>query len=401
MIAVECEAVSKRYRAPGATRPGTLKERVLRGRGETAWLWALQGVDLEVPSGRTVGIVGANGAGKSTLLRLVTGVGRPDAGRIAVQGRLAALLDLEAGFHPELTGRENGELVLVASGLPRGEARRRVDPASVFAGVERFLDAPVRTYSSGMRARLGVALMFHVEADVLVVDETLAVGDAAFRQRCVDTLAARRREGTTALMVSHDLQLVDEVCDHAVWLREGRVAASGAPAEIVTRYVNALADQARADVPQADDEPGSSLRLGENRFGSQEARITSVELRDASGEVVGHVANGSGVVVRMEVDAPLDEPVHASVAIRRDDGVLCVDANARFDPPLPTVVTAAIPGLALGAGRYFVDVGLYSVTWERTLDLHWRAHALVVHGPTGTPHRPVLVPAVTWTADSR
>jgi lipopolysaccharide transport system ATP-binding protein len=398
VIAVECERVAKRYRAPGSARPGTLKERILRGRGDAEWFWALQGVDVEVRAGRTLGIVGANGAGKSTLLRLICGVGRPDSGRVSVHGRVSALLDLEAGFHPELTGRENGQLVLVASGVRRSGAGRRVELAAEFAGVERFLDAPVRTYSSGMRARLGLALALDADADVLVIDEALSVGDAAFRQRCVETLSKRQGDGASAVMVSHDLQLVDELCNDAVWLREGRIASRGTPAEVVTRYVNALAESA-VDVPPGQDGGRGTLRLGETRFGSQEATITAVELCDPTGAAVTKLAPGSGIVVRMSLDAALDEPVHAVVALRRDDDVLCVDVNALFDPPLPREVRVEIPRLDLGGGRYFVDVGLYDAAWERTLDLHWHVYTVVVHGSAGTTHRPVVVPPAVWTAE--
>lgn len=399
MTAIECTGVSKRFRAPGQVRPSTVKERVLRGRGGAAWLWALRDVDVHVPTGGAVGVIGANGAGKSTLLRLVTGVSRPDAGHIAVRGRVAGLLDLQAGFHPELTGRENGELVLVASGVARRDARRRVEPAAVFAGVERFLDAPVRTYSSGMRARLGLALMLHVNADVFVVDEALSVGDAAFRQRCVEAMASLRRDGATVLMVSHDLQLVDEMCDQALWLREGRVAESGSPGDVVSLYVNALAEQARSDLPADEDGDGGRLRLGETRFGSQQARIARVEIRDASGAVVRDVPSAAGFALAMELESDTDEPLHVTVTVRRDDGVLCIDASAPFDAPVPSRVEVAIPRLDLGAGRYWIDVGLYSLGWERTLDLHWHAHELVIHSSPGTPHRPVLVPPISWAAE--
>ena len=400
MIAIECSGVSKRFRAPGQVRPSTVKERVLRGRGDAAWLWALREVDVHVPAGGAVGVIGANGAGKSTLLRLVTGVGRPDAGHIGVRGRLAGLLDLQAGFHPELTGRENGELVLVASGVSRRDARRRVDPAAVFAGVERFLDAPVRTYSSGMRARLGLALMLQVDADVFVVDEALSVGDAAFRHRCVEAMASLRRDGATVLMVSHDLQLVDEMCDQAMWLREGRVVQTGTPGVVVSRYVNALAEQARSDLPERDDCNGGRLRLGETRFGSQQARLACVEIRDATGAVVRDVPAGAGLSLRMAIESDTDEPLHVTVTVRRDDGVLCIDASAPFDAPVPSHVEVTIPRLDLGPGRYWIDVGLYSLGWERTFDLHWHAHEVVIHGSPGTPHRPVLVPPITWADGS-
>jgi lipopolysaccharide transport system ATP-binding protein len=194
-------------------------------------------VSFQVARGRTLGIVGRNGAGKSTLLRLLGRVGAPDAGRLHVEGRIGALLDLGAGFHPDLTGRENLFVAGVVGGLERRELVARLDAIVAFAELEEFIDSPLRTYSTGMQMRLAFSVAVHIEPDVLLVDEVLAVGDAAFQHKCLERIRRFQRDGCTIVIVSHDTAMIRDLAEEALWLRSGRMAAYGPAGRIVEQYL--------------------------------------------------------------------------------------------------------------------------------------------------------------------
>jgi lipopolysaccharide transport system ATP-binding protein len=198
--------------------------------------WALRDIDLDVAAGSSLGLIGANGAGKSTLLRLIARVGRPDTGRIDVNGSLSALLDLGAGFHPDLTGRENVIVSGVIIGMRRAEVERRFDEIVAFAELEAFIDNPMRTYSTGMRMRLAFSLAVLAEPAVLLVDEVLTVGDLNFQEKCTSRIAELRARGCTMLLCSHDTNLILELCDSAAWLEGGRINRVGAAGDILEAY---------------------------------------------------------------------------------------------------------------------------------------------------------------------
>jgi lipopolysaccharide transport system ATP-binding protein len=220
----------------------SLKERVVRGRSRrVAEHEALRGVDLEIRRGETIGIVGGNGAGKTTLLRLIARVLHPSSGRIRVRGTVAPLIDLFGMLHHELTGRENAYLTGALLGLRRREMETRIDAIAEFAGIGEFFDAPLRTYSAGMMVRLAFATATSVDADILLVDEALAVGDAAFQRRSGARMDGFRRAGTTSVLVSHDVRHLAEICDRIVWIDAGRVVEVGPGGEVVDRYLAASA----------------------------------------------------------------------------------------------------------------------------------------------------------------
>jgi lipopolysaccharide transport system ATP-binding protein len=241
--AITVRGVSKRFRKYPPQRPSTLHEALTRGFRQlrpSETFWALREVDFDVPYGACVGLVGANGAGKSTLLRLIAQVGRPDAGTIEVRGHMNALLDLGAGFHPDLTGRENVILGGVITGLSRREVKRRFDEIVAFAELESFIDNPLRTFSTGMRLRLAFSVVALAEPEILLVDEVLAVGDLAFQHKCVRRIELLKAKGCTMLVCSHDPGLVRELCDSAVWLDAGRIAAVGSAESVLDSYVHAI-----------------------------------------------------------------------------------------------------------------------------------------------------------------
>src|SRR5688572_21441810 len=243
MNAIEVRSVRKTYRRYSRRRQfATLKSALLSGRvlsdlrpDET--FDALNGVSFDVPAGRTFGIVGRNGSGKSTMLKLIAGIGRPTEGAVIVKGRVSALIELGAGFHPEISGRENVYINGMMLGLTKRDIAARFDDIVAFAELEDFIDAPVKTYSSGMYMRLGFAVAINVDPDVLLVDEVLAVGDAAFTHKCLDKFAELRRRGKSVLLVTHSLDLVQRFCDEALWLDGGVARAQGDPKRVIDAYL--------------------------------------------------------------------------------------------------------------------------------------------------------------------
>lgn len=239
-VAIEAASVSKNYRL-FKERNQSLKTVLLRRRRAVYdEFWALRDVSLQIPTGSTFGIIGENGSGKSTLLKCMARILLPDEGAISVNGRLAALLELGSGFHPELSGRENVYLNGSILGMSRRELDRRFDEIVDFSGVERFIDQPVKTYSSGMYVRLGFSVAISVEPEILLVDEVLAVGDVAFQEKCMDKFKRFREEGRTVVIVTHAMGSVREMCDHAAWLDGGTLHSVGTPDDLVDGYLESV-----------------------------------------------------------------------------------------------------------------------------------------------------------------
>jgi homopolymeric O-antigen transport system ATP-binding protein len=236
-MALSVEDIGKRYwlRQRGPTTFQQTLLRAFRGARSTPF-WALQHVSFHIVAGESVGVIGSNGAGKTTLLRLLCGLGRPTNGAVRVNGRVAALLTLGAGFHPELTGRENLYVSAVVSGLRRRDVRRLFDTIVKFAELEDFIDQPFRTYSSGMQMRLGFSIAIHVDPAVLIIDEALSVGDAHFQQKCLDRIEQFRRAGKTLLIVSHDMNMIRTFCTRALWFKRGALVADGPTEQVVAQY---------------------------------------------------------------------------------------------------------------------------------------------------------------------
>jgi ABC-type polysaccharide/polyol phosphate transport system ATPase subunit len=255
-LAIRAEGLGKRYRL-GEGGYVTLREKLderLRPRRQrdpgAREIWALRDIDLSIDEGEVVGIVGRNGSGKTTFLKTVARIVRPTTGSVAVRGRVGALLEVGTGFHPELTGRENVFLNGVVLGMSRREIARRFDEIVEFAGVAPFLETPLKRYSSGMYLRLAFAVAAHVDPEVMIVDEVLAVGDAEFQARCLGRMSELGREGRTVLFVSHDTGIVGQLCSRAIWLDAGRLRGDGPAAEILDRYLRTtVADAARVEIP--------------------------------------------------------------------------------------------------------------------------------------------------------
>lgn len=282
--AVVVQGVGKRFRRYHVEKPGTIHEALMRGfrkLGPAARFWGLRDVSFRVAPGSMVGVVGRNGAGKSTLLRLIGGIGRPDEGTIKVRGKVRGLLNLGAGFHPELTGRENLFINGVIGGLTRREVAARFDEIVTFAELENFIDTPLRAYSMGMQMRLAFSIAIHARLDVLLIDELLAVGDLAFQQKCLERIREIRSDGCAIIFVSHDAGVVTSLCDEAVWLNAGQLVASGPSAVVVERYLADANSHTWSYLPIANLSNGDSRAVpaaGKSTAGAQ------AKARSATGE---------------------------------------------------------------------------------------------------------------------
>lgn len=250
-IAIRIEGLGKRYRLGENHSYRTLRDSLaglFKGKpaeqsGPSREIWAVKDLTLDVAKGEVLGIIGRNGSGKSTLLKLLSRITQPDAGRIEIDGRVGALLEVGTGFHPELTGRENIYMNGSILGMTRAEIARKFDEIVAFSGVEEFLDTPVKRYSSGMRVRLGFAVAAHLDPEILVVDEVLAVGDAEFQRKCLGRMGEVARAGRTVLFVSHQMEAIQSLCTKAIWLDGGRIVGNGGAAETVRTYLSSLSDQ--------------------------------------------------------------------------------------------------------------------------------------------------------------
>ncbi len=351
--AIQTESLGKRFRlGVGSARYDTLREALARAvrRGETTkqQLWALRGIDLEVERGETLGIVGPNGAGKTTLLRILAGITFPTEGLARTRGTVASLLDVGTGFHPELTGRENIFLSGTVMGMRRREVGERFDEIVEFSGVQRFLDTPVKRYSEGMRLRLAFAVSAHLEPPIVVVDEVLAVGDSAFREKCMGKMAEMGRRDRTVLFVSHDLGAITQLCSRAVWLQGGHVQSDGPAREVVSSYLSHVAPGQLLD-EEFDAESGAAVV------------VQRVTVRDtATGQVLATPERGRPFTIEMAFELR-DAITDVNVAFMLVDelGAMIIDDDVRDRPignelsgePGLYVVSATIPPV-LRAGTY-------------------------------------------------
>jgi ABC-type polysaccharide/polyol phosphate transport system ATPase subunit len=352
---IVADRVSRTFRVyPKAQR--TLKDIfVARGRLGAREVSALHDVSVTVEPGEAVGLVGRNGSGKSTLLRLVSGIIKPTSGRVQAGGRVASLLELGAGFHPDFTGRENVYLNGSIHGLSRARVREAMDEIVSFAELEQFIDLPVRTYSSGMYMRLGFSVAAHIESDILLLDEVFAVGDEQFQRKCFGKVAEFKNRGGTIVFVSHDARAVERLCDRAVLLRHGEVAFDGPTQDAIASYRRLLA---------ADSNP-EELDAGLREWGTGEARIVQAELLDAAGDERSQFAAGEPLTVRVVVAAESDVPAPTIALEVRDDGGLVLASAARATSELGWDGTAGerelrfhVDRLPLADGRFHLRVAL-------------------------------------------
>jgi ABC-type polysaccharide/polyol phosphate transport system ATPase subunit len=395
--AIELRDVTKIYRRYSGRQFATLKSALLqrsllRELSPRETFQALDRVSFSVAPGQTYGVIGRNGSGKSTALKLVAGITKPTSGEVHVRGRISALIELGAGFHPEISGRENVYINGIMLGLSKRQVAERFDEIVEFAELREFIDAPVKTYSSGMYMRLGFAVAIHVDPDILLVDEVLAVGDEGFTHKCLDKFAEFRRRGKTILIVTHSLGVVERLCDAALWLDAGRVRADGDPKRVVDAYLTAVEAAEEHQMAQttaravaavaAAPEPGPAPEAAtaqpqaertdmflavEGRWGSREIEISDVTLLDAGGRPAFVFHSGDPMAVRFRVAAqkPATDFVFG-VSLFNAEGVCCYGTNTFIEEMDPerlesaAEVTFAIERLDLVEGTYKLDVAVHT-----------------------------------------
>ncbi len=419
--AVELESVTKRFRRYAHRRQfATLKSALLRGSlvsdlSPDETFTAVDDVTFQVPEGSAFGIIGRNGSGKSTLLKLIAGISKPTSGDVRVCGRISALIELGAGFHPEISGRENVFINGVMLGLTNREIAERFDEIVAFAEIEEFIDAPVKNYSSGMYMRLGFAVAVHVDPDILIVDEVLAVGDEGFSLKCFDKFAEFKRRGKTILLVTHGLATVQKFCDEAVWLDDGALRSQGDPRRVIHSYLQDVAageekllteddrrklgavasaeatgdgaDPALEAELTTEEPPDDMFRASEGRWGSGDAVINEVTIEGDGGPA--HLYNtGDRMAVRLSVQAP--EPLNDfvfGISIFNAEGVCCYGTNTDIEELVPDVLTGSgevvfeIESLDLVEGTYKLDVAVHTRE-GRPYDYHRLLHTFRVKSQT-------------------
>lgn len=363
-IAIEARNLGKSYWVRGHAPPtlfGSLTGLFRRQPRER--FWALRDVDFAVKKGQTVGVVGPNGSGKSSTLGLVTGTINPTEGSVRTEGRISSLLELGAGFHPDLTGRENVYLNGSILGIPREDIRRRFDHIVDFAGLHEFIDMPVKHYSSGMYVRLGFAVAVEMDPDILLIDEVLSVGDIAFQLKCLDRIREFQRKGKTLLFVSHALQTVEEFCDTAFLVHKGHLVEQGSPQDVILSYIRSYM--------------GEGGYLYTQEFGTRDLEFTDVRLLDAAGQETVSFTTGQAMVVDIGYRAkrPIEKPVFG-FSLKTGNGFYVYGTNTQImKVPLDQVegegrVQLRLDPLRLMQGNYFLSLSVHS--WDHAEQFHRR-----------------------------
>jgi ABC-type polysaccharide/polyol phosphate transport system ATPase subunit len=425
MNAIEAVDVTKVYRRYARRRQfATLKSALvsrtlLRDLRPDDVFPAVRNVTFSVPAGTTCGVIGRNGSGKSTMLKLVAGITKPTSGTVRVAGRISALIELGAGFHPEISGRENVFINAVMLGLTKREITKRFDEIVEFAEMEDFIDAPVKTYSSGMYMRLGFAVAINVDPDVLLVDEVLAVGDEGFTHKCLDKFAEFRRRGKTILLVTHALSLVERFCDEALWLDAGEVRGGGDTRRVVAAYISDVAKSEERELaagdakaravaghegepaeaapapdaapasPAPDEGPADMSKATEGRWGSREVEIVGVDLVGDSGQPIHIFNSGEQMSVRMKVRAvrPVEDVVFG-VGLFNAEGTCVFGTNTEIEHYEPErldgdgTVTFRFDSLDLVAGTYKLDVAAHRRDGYQ-YDYHRLLYSFRIKSPVG------------------
>ncbi len=378
---IRLEKASVQYRVP-QERIGTFKEYLIRriqGQVKHRSFWALNDVSFGVQRGEVFGLIGQNGAGKSTLLKLIARVLTPTKGRVVVAGKVAPLLEMGAGFHSELTGRENVYLNGAMLGFTRKDMAKKFNHIVDFAELWDFIDAPMRTYSSGMWARLGFAVATDVDADVLIVDEVLSVGDDAFQRKSSERIEAFREKGVTILLVTHNTSLVKQICQRAAWLDQGKLIEVGSVEVVVDRYLQSVRDKENRRLKE------EHYDNTERQWGSKKVEITNVRLLDETRQTQHIFYTGQTLILEIDYLAhePVDSPVFG-VAVHRQDGLHLTGPNTAFSGLNLGKITGSgkiiytVPHLPLLSGKYYFSVAAVKGDDTEIYDYHDRLYPIQI-----------------------
>jgi lipopolysaccharide transport system ATP-binding protein len=366
--------------------------------------WALRDITLDLAPGGTLGVIGHNGAGKSTFLRLAAGLGRPTRGHVAVHPDTATVLNLGSSFDMQLTGQENALTAALVAGMTRQEALKRLPSMLDFAELDEFVEYPVRTYSEGMKLRLAFGVVAALQPRLLILDEVLAVGDLAFRQKCEDRIAELRDGGTSLVLASHALEEITTTCEQVAWLHRGDLRAIGDVESVVEEYENASIEATYERTPVGSARGENGLRLRENRFGSQEMTVEAVAIHGRSPG--GPIRTGDPLRISATIlakDDAINDPIVVVSLRRAGDQAVIFDLSTRADGfTLGRTVHSAdimlsIDRLDLPAGDYAMDIGVFEAAWEHAYDYHWQTYPLRVEGPVGGSG--LLVPEHRWSIE--
>lgn len=405
--AIVVDDVSKRFRLH-RDRPSSIKEAILRrNRSTVEDFWALKGVSLEIPKGSFYGLIGHNGSGKSTLLRMIAGIHEPSGGGVVVDGRISALLELGAGFHPDLTGRENIYLNGAILGLSNKQIDASVDRIIDFSGLGDFIDSPVKAYSSGMHVRLGFAISVNVDPEILLIDEVVAVGDEEFQRRCFDHLYTLRRQGVTIVLVSHASGLIESLCDEVAWLDHGELQLVGEPAHVVRSYIGRVNSQEAERLAGEETAPASPVAdVGEEgeRRGSGEIRVERIEYFDGDGGPATTAHTGDPFTIRIHYHCafPVHEPVFA-VGLHHESGTFVTGPNSqaarittgRIEAG-PGHVDVSVDHWPIVQGQYFVSTAITSGDLLHTFDSWDRSQKLIVQPGTSNEQHGIVDMRPRW-----
>ena len=368
---IDVKGVKKMFRVY-RDRGNTLKDRILfAGRRKYEEHWVLNGVSFEVKRGEAIGLIGQNGCGKSTTLKMLTKILYPDVGIIEMKGRVSSLIELGAGFHPDMSGRENIYTNASIFGLSRKEIDERLEDIIAFSELEAFIDDPVRTYSSGMYMRLAFAVAINVDADILLIDEILAVGDAAFQAKCFRKLQEIKGRGTTIVIVSHAMSQLELICDRSIWIADGLVRMEGKPRDVHPRYMEWMSRKNQQEEKKEDERENEEASETDSegnlkRWGSGEARMTGVKVIGADGTEKTDFSPRDPFTIHIDYTAkkPLDDAV-IGLAIYRSDGTLVYGTNTLIDTSSPVMlqtqgtIDLQIDGLPVSNGSYSIDLAIH------------------------------------------
>jgi ABC-2 type transport system ATP-binding protein/lipopolysaccharide transport system ATP-binding protein len=386
--AIEAHNLGKWYKVRGQT-PTTLFGSVTAalGKQKRDKFWALKDVSFEIPKGQTVAVIGPNGSGKSSTLGLIAGTITPSAGTVRTEGLMSTLLELGAGFHPDLSGRENVYLNAAILGIPREDVRKRFDHIVEFAGIPDFIDMPVKHYSSGMYVRLGFAVAVEMNPEILLVDEVLAVGDTSFQIKCMHKIREFQRKGKTILFVSHALQTVEEFCDEALLIHQGHLVEKGSPPDVILSYIKSYM--------------GEGGHLHTKEYGSREVEITSASLRDESGAKAESFTAGKTMHIDIGYTAHqrIEKPVFG-FSLKTGNGFHVYGTNTQFmKVPIDSiegegVVRLTLDPLTLLHGNFFLSLSIHS--WDHMVQYHRQEdwYPFAVNNPT--PDEGVFLVPCEW-----
>lgn len=355
--AIEVKNITKSFKVY-LDKGNTMKEKMLfKKRRRYEERKVLQGISFQVKKGEAIGLVGHNGCGKSTTLKLLTRIMYPDSGEIVMRGRVSSLIELGAGFHPDMSGRENIYINASIFGLTRKEIDERLQEIIDFSELEQFIDNPVRTYSSGMYMRLAFSVAINVNADILLIDEILAVGDANFQNKCFGKLKEIKKSGTTIVIVSHSLGQIEQICERSIWINEGKIQAEGSPYEVHPEYLRYMDDRRNeAQNGQAEDDNNTTVRSHGHAY------IEKAVIKNQNGNVTGRFQTGETIKLLFDIKAKKTvREIHVGVSIVREDGVYCYGTNTKNDDIAYVVVEGAttlqliLSDINLLPGRYYFD----------------------------------------------